>query len=177
MNKRIILEWVENTERCCYNAVNFLPHSHKIHPIACPLGRAMGCILRIQTLIYALPQLLNHATLDRVITALDYFYASMEKETFEKMWEWICQTTSIHINSKPARKFWEPGLMQWLLMPWLLALPGHHQPWYWIDCWINISLPWERISDTCIVIVWKITKKIQINRYLCFIKTILNFNP
>ena len=22
--------------------------------------------------------------------------------------------------------------IQWILMSWLLALPGHHQPWYWL---------------------------------------------
>ena len=30
-------------------------------------------------------------------------------------------------------------LIPWLLMPWLLGLPGHQQPWYWI-CRINGSL-------------------------------------
>ena len=36
--------------------------------------------------------------------------------------------------------------ISWLLMPWLLALPGHHQPWYWI-CWKGkFWLTWERIS-------------------------------
>ena len=29
--------------------------------------------------------------------------------------------------------------ISWLLMPWLLASPGHQQPWYWI-CRITMSL-------------------------------------
>ena len=30
-----------------------------------------------------------------------------------------------------------------LLMPWLLALPGHYQPWYW-PCRIARSVPYSR---------------------------------
>ena len=61
---------------CRYNAVNFLQNLHRIHPIARPLGRGMGCILWVQTVIYTLPQSLqwcmqNHDILDRVITTLD----------------------------------------------------------------------------------------------------------
>ena len=33
---------------------------------------------------------------------------------------------------------------------WLLASPGHHQPWYW-PCGIGrIGLKWARISTTCV---------------------------
>ena len=39
---------------CRYNAVNCLENYHKIHPIARPLGRGMGCFLWIYTLIYIL---------------------------------------------------------------------------------------------------------------------------
>ena len=35
--------------RCLYNAVNFLPNPHKIHPTARPSGRAMGCNLWFAT--------------------------------------------------------------------------------------------------------------------------------
>ena len=39
-----------------------------------------------------------------------------------------------------SHKFWPFLLLKteiarsisWLLMPWLLALPGHQQPWYWL---------------------------------------------
>ena len=34
-----------NTERCCYNAVNFLPNPHNRYPIARPSGWAMRCLL------------------------------------------------------------------------------------------------------------------------------------
>ena len=51
--------WLLFTVRRHYNAVNFLPNSHKIHPIAHPLGRGMVCILWVQTLIYTLSQSLQ----------------------------------------------------------------------------------------------------------------------
>ena len=58
---------------CGYNKVNFLPYSQKLHPIACPLGWGMECILWIRTVIYTLPQALQwcmqyHVTLDWVLT-------------------------------------------------------------------------------------------------------------
>ena len=36
---------------CHYNAVNFLENFHERHPIARPLGRGMGCLLWVHTLI------------------------------------------------------------------------------------------------------------------------------
>ena len=33
--------------------------------------------------------------------------------------------------------------ISWLLMPWLLASPGHQQPWYWL-CRIGKSLSYSR---------------------------------
>ena len=53
------LKWCNQyhiTVRCRYNAVNFLTNIHKIHPMARPLGRGMGCILSIQHLVDILPQ-------------------------------------------------------------------------------------------------------------------------
>ena len=38
-----------NTVQCHYNVVNFLQNIHNKHPIACPLGRGMGCLLWVQT--------------------------------------------------------------------------------------------------------------------------------
>ena len=40
------------------NVVTFLPKSYKIYSIAHPSGRAMGCILWVETLIYTYPQAL-----------------------------------------------------------------------------------------------------------------------
>ena len=61
---------------CRYNAVNFLPNSHKIHHLARPLGRGMGFIVWVPTVIYTQPQSLElymqyHVILNRVITAPD----------------------------------------------------------------------------------------------------------
>ena len=61
---------------CCYNTVKFLQNIHKRHPIARPLGRGMGCILWVQTLIDILPPFLQwcaqyYVILDRAATALN----------------------------------------------------------------------------------------------------------
>ena len=37
----------------------FFPNPHNIHPIARSLGRGMGCILWVQTVVYTLPQSLQ----------------------------------------------------------------------------------------------------------------------
>ena len=65
-----------NTMRCRCNAVNFLQNHHKIHPMARPLGRDMGCLLCVQILIYILRQspqwcVQYNVTLDHIITAPD----------------------------------------------------------------------------------------------------------
>ena len=45
--------------------------------------------------------------------------------------------------------------ISWLLMPWLLTSPGHQQPWYWL-CRIGMSwLIWGRISNNCVVSIWR----------------------
>ena len=44
---------------CHYNAVNFLPNIHKIHPTARSLGSDMGCPFRVLTVINTLPQSLQ----------------------------------------------------------------------------------------------------------------------
>ena len=55
------IQWSETfatTVRCRYNAVGFLTNIHKIHPIARPLGRGMGCLFLFQHLIDILFQFL-----------------------------------------------------------------------------------------------------------------------
>ena len=80
------------TVRCRYKAVNFLRCPHKIRPIARPLGRGMGCILWVQTVIYTPPQSLQwcmqyRVILDRVITAPDWiFQASHARRTSTNVW-------------------------------------------------------------------------------------------
>ena len=66
----------QHTARCRYNVVNFCPNPNKRHPIACPLGRVMGCLLWIKPLMHILPQSLsyhmqNPVMMDLFITALD----------------------------------------------------------------------------------------------------------
>ena len=71
--RSIILKLViQNTVRCRYNAVNFITSINKIHPMARPLERGMGCLLWIQHLIDIISQFMQNLTiLDRVITAHD----------------------------------------------------------------------------------------------------------
>ena len=42
---------------CRYDAVKFLQNIHKKHLIACPLGRGMGCILWVGSLVDILSDL------------------------------------------------------------------------------------------------------------------------
>ena len=59
-----------------YNVVSFLQNYHNRHPIACPWGQGMGCLLWLLTLMHVLLQSLlcwmqNHIILDRIVTAHD----------------------------------------------------------------------------------------------------------
>ena len=44
--------------------------------------------------------------------------------------------------------------MSWLLMPWLLASPGHQHPWYWPRRIGRSVITW-RISTTCVMLMWR----------------------
>ena len=49
----LLIHHIQITVRCHYcNTVNFHLNSHKMHPIACPNGRAMGCYLLFDTDLY-----------------------------------------------------------------------------------------------------------------------------
>ena len=43
---------IRHAVQCQYNMVNYLANSQEIHPIACPLGRGMGCILCLNSDLY-----------------------------------------------------------------------------------------------------------------------------
>ena len=45
--------------QCHYNVLNFLQKSHNRHPIPCPWGQGMGCILWVQSLLQVLYHLLQ----------------------------------------------------------------------------------------------------------------------
>ena len=47
-----LIQEVLNTLQCHYNAINFLQNIHKSHPIACPIGRGMACLLWVQPMIF-----------------------------------------------------------------------------------------------------------------------------
>ena len=57
------------TMQCRYNAVYFLQNPLKIHPIVRPLGRGLGCILWVQTVIY-----FRHQSLQRCMLYHPIFY-------------------------------------------------------------------------------------------------------
>ena len=75
---------------CCYNMANFLLNSHKINPIAHPLGQGMGYILWVKTPGHTLPQSLQwcmqyHAIFEHIITALDRIWMSWFKDIDSKI--------------------------------------------------------------------------------------------
>ena len=43
----------------------------------------------------------------------------------------------------------------WLLMPWLLASPGHQQPWYWLSDKCILAYLWRLIPITYAICVEK----------------------
>ena len=65
-----------------------------------------------------------------------------------------CSLTVLTLN------VWGPSYLSlarsisWLLMPWLLTSPGHHQPWYWLCRISGPGLTWGRILSTCVSSMW-----------------------
>ena len=75
----LVYVYKHNTMRCRYSAVCFLKNPHERHPIARPLGRAIGCLLWLPTLIHILLRsvqrcLQYHVMLDCVITTFHCIY-------------------------------------------------------------------------------------------------------
>ena len=52
-------------------------------------------------------------------------------------------TFHLTLNVQGPSKLGLTRSISWLLMPWLLASPGHRQPWYWL-CRIGRSLSYSR---------------------------------
>ena len=80
-----------------YDNEYILQNPHKRHPIAHPLGWALGCLLWTQILICFLLQLLQwciqyHAILDRIIMALECIYSNI---FFPFGWELITYSISL----------------------------------------------------------------------------------
>ena len=72
----MLLRWHHYIVRCRYNTDNFLKFPHNRLPIARPLGRDMGCLLWVSSLIHVLLLsvqgfIQNRDKLDCAITALD----------------------------------------------------------------------------------------------------------
>ena len=44
----------------------------------------------------------------------------------------ICVTRPQWVNVRGSSYLGLTSSISWLLMPWLLTLPGHQQPWYWL---------------------------------------------
>ena len=78
------------TVRCRYNAVNFLRHSHKIHPIARPLGRDMGCLLCSPILIYIWPQSLQSCMQHHI-----YIYNKYARISCDRFTQTVCNRVYI----------------------------------------------------------------------------------
>ena len=80
---------------CCDNMVNFLQIRHKAHPIACPLGQAMGCLCEFRLLIIILRQSLHccmqyRIVLHHIVTAPNCIILQTPTKTFNSgVWEKI----------------------------------------------------------------------------------------
>ena len=58
--------------------------------------------------------------------------------------QWVNQLTILVLK---LEYFGWTRLLQWQLMPWLLASPGHQQPWYWLyRIGQGHCPPWGKIS-------------------------------
>ena len=64
--------------------------------------------------------------------AHDYWHA---------LWKWPPYVLSLDVRGPSYLGLTRS--VSWLLMPWLLALPGHQQPWYWL-CKIGKSFSYTR---------------------------------
>ena len=111
LNGRVMIKL--NTIRCYYNAVKFPRNPHKIHPIAHPLRRSMGCYLWFDALILILLQstqcCMNYRViLEHVIRALDCIV-------------WY----DLHITTVTAESAW------WLLMALKMELEHLEPPWWY----------------------------------------------
>ena len=103
---------IQNTMWCHYNLVNFLKNSHKIHPIAHPLGRDMGCLLYAPNLIYIWPRSLQwcmqyHLILYHVITAPDcvshWYIGVCQLSGWHIILKWmssVCYTSPVACHSQ-----------------------------------------------------------------------------
>ena len=96
-----VIHMIQGMYECSYNAVNFRPNLHKIYPIARPLRPGEGCILRVQTVIYTLPQSLQwcmtyHVIWYRVITELDSI-------------KYFCKTRHTHNGKLTEKRYSQPG--------------------------------------------------------------------
>ena len=93
---------------------------HKIHPIPRPLGRGMGCILWVQTMIYTLPHSPQwckqyYVILDRIITAVNLIKTTMMEqiqqtciqsiETIVNSDKFIWTVTSTDLYKNPVNQF------------------------------------------------------------------------
>ena len=67
-----------------------------------------------------------------------------------KTWTKIRTKSKSTLNIRGASYLSWTRSASWLLMPWLLASPGHQQPWYWL-CITGRSLPYLRkdFNDLC----------------------------
>ena len=63
------------------------------------------------------------------ISRVWYCYSHIHKEGYFILWKYaFCLT----LNVRGPSYLGLTRSISWLLMPWLLTLPGHQQPWYWL---------------------------------------------
>ena len=121
-----------NTVQYCYSTIDFLKNPHERHPIPHPLGWDMGCLLWIGDLYSMLVSAVMY-----VIHVSCYFgphyngirLYSCLKNQFLKGCMMILNLTLLLLNPEYSGM---TKLIQLLLMPRFLVVPGHQQQWYWL---------------------------------------------
>ena len=105
---------------------------HYIHQVACSASTWVSCLVGVMTE--------NHTT--KVLK--HYFLVIPKKE--RHLWRQSPKGNHCHAE---IRMFWKTKTQPCLLMPWLLMLPGHRQPWYWLcNIWqTGPCVPWGIISN------------------------------
>ena len=71
-----------------------------------------------------------------------------------KISDWKVKHVILTLNVGGPSYLGLTGSISWLLMPWLLTSPGHHQPWYWLRR-KGRFLSYLRKDFNCVVSMWR----------------------
>ena len=135
--------------------VYYIPRNMQtVHPLKfsyCFISVIVFLIRKCQNVIFY--------EIQRLVSSLDYtpyrkILQSMKTvklgfKMFTLFWKMACHSAaaraldSLTLNVRGPSKLGLTRSISWLLMPWLLASPGHQRPWYWL-CRIGRCLSYSR---------------------------------